>query len=251
MKVSKIINAVESINDLSKKDLKGSVSFRLGDLLNKLQPVVENFNETRQKIAKKYIDEDQTELKPNSKEGQLFQEEIAEVLEEDIKLTVLPIQFESLDYKDNQYKPNTLANLSWFIKKEEKPKLKTVKKPVVEIMNAQGSLQELGKQEYDLELADTIAMNLSNAQEFIENFREKGAELFDDLAEEEDGIQMIPEEKQKQFNTQINDLANEEKDFFYVPIDLTELDNYDVKARHLASIGWMIQNESEAEAVQI
>lgn len=115
MKLLKLVSAVPSIQALANTKLPVKTSYRVGKIINALQPELEDYEKQRQKLIQQYgkLSEDGTQYLFEGENAVKFQEKINEILDEDLTLIFPKLSLEDLG--NIEIEPAHLAALDGFI----------------------------------------------------------------------------------------------------------------------------------------
>lgn len=98
MKLQTIVNEVDSINALQEIKLPVKVSYRIKRLVDKITPILKNYNEQRNELVKKFGEEDEKTQTWNVKKENLteFYEELQKLLDVEETLEFEKIKIDEL-----------------------------------------------------------------------------------------------------------------------------------------------------------
>ena len=122
VKVGELINSTEALQKLSQKELKAKLAWQVSKLLKAADKELQEFNETRMSLIKKYGEKDEageliTDDKGNCKipedSAVNFSNELNELVEAEIEINANKIKIDDLDNID--FTPNEMNMLEAFI----------------------------------------------------------------------------------------------------------------------------------------
>ena len=122
LKVGELVNSTEALQKLSQKELKAKLAWQVSKLLKAADKELQEFNETRMNLIKKYGEKDEsgeliTDDKGNCKipEGSTveFSNELNDLVEAEIEISANKIKIDDLDNID--FTPNEMNMLEVFI----------------------------------------------------------------------------------------------------------------------------------------
>ena len=126
VKISDILNGTETLQKLAQKDFKAKLAWSIARLLKAAEQEIQNFNDTRLSLIKKYGEKDEngelvTDEKDNCKivesNVKSFNDELNELIATEVELNANPIDIALLE--DLQFTPADMAALEPFVKFEE------------------------------------------------------------------------------------------------------------------------------------
>ena len=126
VKIADILNGTETLQKLAQKDFKAKLAWSISRLLKAAEQEIQNFNDTRLSLIKKYGEKDEngeliTDEKDNCKivesNVKSFNDELNELIATEVELNANPIDIALLE--DLQFTPADMAALEPFIKFEE------------------------------------------------------------------------------------------------------------------------------------
>lgn len=126
VKIADILNGTETLQKLAQKDFKAKLAWSISRLLKAAEQEIQNFNDTRLSLIKKYGEKDEngeliTDEKDNCKivesNVKSFNDELNELIVTEVELNANPIDIALLE--DLQFTPADMAALEPFIKFEE------------------------------------------------------------------------------------------------------------------------------------
>lgn len=119
MKLSKVINSIEGLNQLAKTKLPVSLGFRISTAINNLNPLIENYYKTRNELLKKHGKEVIEKDKPTGRydipkeKVDEFNKELEELNDTEIDVKLPEIKLSELG--NIEIEPSALVNLDWLI----------------------------------------------------------------------------------------------------------------------------------------
>lgn len=130
VKISELLNSTESLQKLAETKLKAKLAWQVSKLLKSADKEIQEFNETRMNLVKKYGEKDEqgeliTDEKGNCKilEGGIndFTSELNELVGSEVEISANKISINDLENID--FTPAEMANLEPFVDfKEEEEK---------------------------------------------------------------------------------------------------------------------------------
>jgi len=118
LKLSDLVNAVQSLGIISKKDLPVKTSYALSKNIQKIDTELKAFNETRTKLFEKYgekVKEDGKDLTRIPKEKvEIFQKELNTILDQEVEIDLWMIDINEFGCANkNSIDSKILAKDSW------------------------------------------------------------------------------------------------------------------------------------------
>lgn len=126
IKMSDLLNSTDTLQKLSQKELKARLALSIARLLKEAEREIQNFNEVRMNLIKKYGEKDEngeliTDDKNNCKiipDGvEIFSKELNDIIDTEIEINANKLRLEDLDNLD--FTPSDMAVLEPFISEEE------------------------------------------------------------------------------------------------------------------------------------
>ena len=125
IKMSDLLNSTEILQKLSQKDFKAKLAWSIARLLKEAEKEIQQFNDTRMNLIKKYGERDEagdliTDEKGNCKIQQdvvqQFTDELNELVNTEIEINANKIDIELLE--DTEFTPSDMSLLEPFINME-------------------------------------------------------------------------------------------------------------------------------------
>ena len=125
IKMSDLLNSTEILQKLSQKDFKAKLAWSIARLLKEAEKEIQQFNDTRMNLIKKYDERDEagdliTDEKGNCKiqqdAVQQFTDELNELVNTEIEINANKIDIELLE--DTEFTPSDMSLLEPFINME-------------------------------------------------------------------------------------------------------------------------------------
>ncbi len=125
IKMSDLLNSTETLQKLSQKELKARLALSIARLLKEAEREIQNFNEVRMNLIKKYGEKDEngeliTDDNGNCKivpDGvEIFSKELNEAISTEIEINANKLRIDDLDNLD--FTPSDMAVLEPFIEEE-------------------------------------------------------------------------------------------------------------------------------------
>lgn len=122
IKISELLNSVETLQKLSKQDFKAKLAWQISKLLKAAEVEIQSFNETRMNLIKKYGEKDEngeliTDETGNCKimEGGIldFSNQLTELVESEVEINGNKIKIDDLD--NVNFTPAEMAQLEVLI----------------------------------------------------------------------------------------------------------------------------------------
>ena len=122
VKISELLNSVETLQKLSQKDFKAKLAWQIARLLRSAESEIQSFNETRMNLIRKYGEKDEngelvTDERGNCKitEGEVndFNIELNDLLNSTVEINANKIDIDQLE--DLDFTPSEIAILEPFI----------------------------------------------------------------------------------------------------------------------------------------
>lgn len=126
VKISDLVNATETLQNLSKKSLKAKLAFSVAKLLKGAEQEIQQFNETRMNIIKKYGEKDETGNIKTDEGGNCkitkeniddFTHELTDLLNTEVEINASKLRMDDLENID--FTPNDMVILEPFMDVEE------------------------------------------------------------------------------------------------------------------------------------
>ncbi len=126
IKMSDLLNSTETLQKLSQKELKARLALSIARLLKEAEREIQNFNEVRMNLIKKYGEKDEngelvTDESGNCKilpDGvETFSKELNDIIGTEIEINANKLRLDDLDNLD--FTPSDMAVLEPFINEEE------------------------------------------------------------------------------------------------------------------------------------
>lgn len=126
IKVSDLLNATETLQKLSQKELKAKLALSIARLLKEAEREIQNFNEVRMNLINKYGEKDEkgeliTDDKGNCKiipDGiETFSKELNDLVTTDVEINANKLKLDDLENLD--FTPGDMVALEPFIETEE------------------------------------------------------------------------------------------------------------------------------------
>lgn len=111
VKLSDVVAAGESIQRFMGLKLPFKLAYRVQKIARKVLAEIEDFDNTRIEVVKKYINEGESFVPPEKQEE--FRKELNEVLEEEIDLNIELIPFSLVENLDVDVEPVDLMRLAF------------------------------------------------------------------------------------------------------------------------------------------
>lgn len=111
LKLSQIVNSIESLNILIGTKFPAKVSYRLKRIVDKLDPILKTYNEKRNELITEYGTKDEETKNISVKDPEkikLFMEKLNEILEVEEEVDITPISAELLG--DTEVEPKHLVD---------------------------------------------------------------------------------------------------------------------------------------------
>lgn len=126
LKMSDLLNATDTLQKLSQKELKARLALQIARMLKEAEREIQNFNEIRMNLIKKYGEKDEngeiiTDDNGNCKiipeSVTVFSKELNELVEMEIEINANKIKLDDLDNLD--FTPGEMVALEPFLEEEE------------------------------------------------------------------------------------------------------------------------------------
>lgn len=126
VKIADLLNSTETLQKLAQKDFKAKLAWSISRLLKAAEKEIQEFNETRMNLIKKYGDKDEngelvTDEKGNCKIDnahlQEFTSELNDLISAEVEINANKIDIELLE--DIEFTPSDMATLEPFIEMGE------------------------------------------------------------------------------------------------------------------------------------
>ena len=127
IKMNELLNATEALQNLSKKELKARLALSISRILKNAEGEIQNFNENRMNLIKKYGEKDDKGELITTEDGNCkipdesikeFSTELNDILDATIDINANKMTMEQLE--DLDFTPKDMAMLEPFIENEEK-----------------------------------------------------------------------------------------------------------------------------------
>ena len=122
VKISDLLNSTEVLQKLAGTELKAKLAWQVGRLLKAADKEIQEFNETRMNLIKKYGEKDESGELVTDEGGNCkivesnvveFQNELNELINTEIEINANPLKIESLE--DLDFTPAEMSNLEPYI----------------------------------------------------------------------------------------------------------------------------------------
>lgn len=126
LKMNDLLNSTETLQKLSQKELKAKLALSIARLLKEAEREMQNFNEVRMNLIKKYGEKDEngeliTDEKGNCKilndNTADFSKELNDLIETEIEINANKLKLDDLETLD--FTPSDMVSLEPFIEEEE------------------------------------------------------------------------------------------------------------------------------------
>lgn len=126
LKMSDLLNATDTLQKLSQKELKARLALQIARMLKEAEREIQNFNEIRMNLIKKYGEKDEsgeiiTDDNGNCKiipeSVTVFSKELNELVEMEVEINANKIKLDDLDNLD--FTPGEMVTLEPFLEEEE------------------------------------------------------------------------------------------------------------------------------------
>lgn len=126
VKISDLVNSTETLQKLSQKDFKAKLAWSIARLLKAAEVEIQNFNETRMSLIRKYGEKDENGELITDENGNCkivpeiiseFNKELNEVVDTEVEINANKINMDLLENID--FTPSEMAILEPFIEFEE------------------------------------------------------------------------------------------------------------------------------------
>lgn len=110
LKLSQIVNSIESLNILIDTKFPAKVSYRLKRIVDKLDPILKTYNEKHNELVKEYgeTQDDGSVSVTDQEKKKVFYEKLNEILEVEEEVDITPISAELLG--DTEVEPKHLVD---------------------------------------------------------------------------------------------------------------------------------------------
>jgi len=124
--IGELLNATEALQNLAKKELKARLALSISRILKNAEGEIQNFNDTRMNLIKKYGEKDENGELITTEDGNCkipeegtkeFSNELNSLLEETIEINANKMTLEQLENLD--FTPKDMVMLEPFIETEE------------------------------------------------------------------------------------------------------------------------------------
>ena len=122
LKISDLLNSTEALQKLAGKELKAKLAWQVGHVLKLAEKEIQDFNETRMNLIKKYGEKDENgelvtdennNCKINNEFINDFSNELNELIESEIEINANKIKIEDIENLD--FTPAEMTQLEVFI----------------------------------------------------------------------------------------------------------------------------------------
>jgi len=126
VKISELLDSTETLQKLAKKDFKAKLAWSIARLLKAAEKEIQEFNETRMNLIKKYgeknengelVTDDKGNCKIDSDSMNEFTNELNELLKTEVEINANPIDIALLE--DINFTPSDMVILEPFISFKE------------------------------------------------------------------------------------------------------------------------------------
>lgn len=126
VKISDLLNATDTLQQLSKKSLKARLAFSVAKLLKGAEQEIQSFNETRMNIIRKYGEKDENgELKTDEsgnckiEESSIneFSKELNDLIDTEVEISASKMRMEDLE--NLEFTPSEMVALEPFMEMDE------------------------------------------------------------------------------------------------------------------------------------
>ena len=124
--IGELLNATEALQNLAKKELKARLALSISRILKNAEGEIQNFNDTRMNLIKKYGEKDENGELITTEDGNCkipedvateFSNELNSLLDETIEINANKMTLEQLENLD--FTPKDMVMLEPFIETEE------------------------------------------------------------------------------------------------------------------------------------
>lgn len=122
LKISDLLNSTEVLQKLAGKELKAKLAWQVGRVLKSAEKEIQDFNETRMNLIKKYGEKDENDelvtdennnCKINNEFINDFSNELNELIESEIEINANKIKIEDIENID--FTPAEMTQLEAFV----------------------------------------------------------------------------------------------------------------------------------------
>ena len=126
VKLSDLVNSTETLQKLAQKDFKAKLAWSIARLLKAAEVEIQNFNDARVELIKKYGEKDENGELISDEKGNCkivenfvkeFNEELNELINSEVEINANKINIELLENID--FTPSEMAILEPFIEMDE------------------------------------------------------------------------------------------------------------------------------------
>ena len=126
IKISDLLNSTDTLQKLAQKDFKAKLAWSIARLLKEAEKEIQQFNETRMTLIKKYGEKDDTGELVTDEKGNCkiendcleeFSNQLNELIETEVEINANKIRMELLEEVD--FTPADMAALEPFVEMEE------------------------------------------------------------------------------------------------------------------------------------
>ncbi len=125
VKLSDLVNSTETLQKLAQKDFKAKLAWSISRLLKAADAEIQNFNEARMELIKKYGEKDETGELISDENGNCkippevtkdFNAEFVDLINSEIEINANKLQLDL--FEDTNFTPSDMAILEPFIEME-------------------------------------------------------------------------------------------------------------------------------------
>ena len=116
LKLKDLVMSELSLSSLVDEKMKAKDSFKLARIIWQISPIIEDFQEARDKLIMKYgteQDDGSFNIPENSKEYEVYADELTALLEEDVKVDFKKLNISQIS--SAEISARDLASLRWLI----------------------------------------------------------------------------------------------------------------------------------------
>ena len=126
VKISDLLNSTETLQKLAKKDFKAKLAWTVARLLKAAEAEIQNFNETRMNLIRKYGEKDENDELLTDEKGNckippenisVFTDELNELMSAEVEINANKIKMDLLE--DVEFTPQEMAQLEPFVEMDE------------------------------------------------------------------------------------------------------------------------------------
>ena len=126
VKISDLLNSVETLQKLSQKDFKAKLAWQISRMLKAAENEIQAFNETRMTLINKYGEKDENGQLVTTEDGnckimpediESFSTELTELMNSEVEINANAINFDQLE--DVDFTPSEITILEPFINVDE------------------------------------------------------------------------------------------------------------------------------------